>query len=100
MIGTLPAMLRKMADIIESRKEQHGAYDVFTRIGELSGLTAAQVADVLCAVKIARLESNPSNADSLLDAMNYTLMGFMHRHRALVEANLMAVDYTKDVYDK
>jgi hypothetical protein len=64
-------ILEKQAQILVERAKEHGAFDSFTRAGEYSGHSPAEVAHMLCGVKRARLESNPFNEDSLIDLLNY-----------------------------
>lgn len=72
-VEDLISLLQKQIVILKERASEHGAFDMFERAanncrGEQS---KSDLADVLASVKMARLEGNPFNEDSLIDYLNY-----------------------------
>lgn len=65
------ALLDEQKKVLMERATQHGSFDVFERAGKHAGISALEVATTMCAVKKARLETNPDNWDSLVDLLNY-----------------------------
>ena len=65
-------ILRVCAGILEQRSDEYsGVSDMFDHISELSNVEVSKVFDVLKAVKLSRLVSNPEHTDSLIDLINY-----------------------------
>jgi hypothetical protein len=64
-------LIDEQKKVLIERAKQHGSFDVFDRAGKHAGISALEVATTMCAVKKARLETNPDNWDSLVDLLNY-----------------------------
>ena len=72
-VEDLIGLLEKQIAVLKERASEHGAFDMFQRAANNLGrqLSKAELAGVLAAVKLARLEGNPFNEDSLIDLLNY-----------------------------
>lgn len=72
-VDDLIDILEKQIEVLKERAQEHGAFDVFDRAATISkdNNGKSTVVDVMAAVKMARLEANPFNYDSLVDYLNY-----------------------------
>lgn len=72
-VEDLITLLEKQIAVLRERASEHGAFDMFQRAANNIGkqYSKAELAGVLAAVKLARLEGNPFNEDSLIDYLNY-----------------------------
>jgi hypothetical protein len=77
-VEQLIELLEKQIAVLKERAAEHGSFDVFVSAAHHAGLGTGGVIKAMIGVKMARLETNPYNEDSLIDLLNYQAIHTMY----------------------